>query len=70
VAAVHVIDQGGLPGSKGPEYVQIMYYALEVAGIVVAALLLANQAREDRLQYQFQGCLDHPIPHGGDSQAT
>jgi hypothetical protein len=45
VAAVHVIDQGGLPGSKSPEYVQIMYYALEVAGVVVAALLLANQAR-------------------------
>jgi hypothetical protein len=45
VAAIHVIDQGGLPGSKGPEYVQIMYYALEVAGVVVAALLLANQAR-------------------------
>jgi hypothetical protein len=45
VAAIHVIDQGGLPGSKGPEYVQIMYYALEVAGVVVAALLVANQAR-------------------------
>ena len=45
VAAIHVIDQGGLPGSKGPGYVQIMYYALEVAGVVVAALLLANQAR-------------------------
>lgn len=45
VTAIHVIDQGGLPGTKDPEYVQLMYYAVEVAGIVVAALLLANQAR-------------------------
>jgi xanthine/uracil permease len=45
VAAIHVIDQGGLPGTKDPEYVQLMYYAVEVAGVVVAALLLANQAR-------------------------
>lgn len=45
VAAIHVIDQGGVPGTKGPEYVQFMYYALEAAGVVSAALLLTNQAR-------------------------
>ncbi|PZS37497.1 MAG: hypothetical protein DLM62_18880 [Pseudonocardiales bacterium] len=45
VAAIHVLDQGGVPGTKGPEYVQIMYYALEVAGVVAAVLLLANRAR-------------------------
>ncbi|MFY9806399.1 MAG: hypothetical protein WAK86_03930 [Pseudonocardiaceae bacterium] len=45
VAAIHVIDQGGVPGAKGPEYVQIMYYALEVAGVVAAVLLLANKSR-------------------------
>jgi xanthine/uracil permease len=45
VAAIHVIDQGGVPGAKDPEYVQILYYALEVAGVVVAALLLTNKAR-------------------------
>jgi len=45
VAVIHVIDQGGVPGTKGPEYVQIMYYALEAAGVVTAVLLLANQAR-------------------------
>ena len=45
VVAVHVIDQGGVPGTKGPEYVQIMYYALEVVGVVTAVLLLANLAR-------------------------
>jgi hypothetical protein len=43
--AVHVLDQGGVPGSKGPDYVQLLYYVLEVAGVVVAALLLANLAR-------------------------
>ena len=45
VAAIHVLDQGGVPGTKGPEYVQIMYYALEVAGVVAAVLLLTNRAR-------------------------
>jgi len=45
VAVIHVIDQGGVPGTKGPEYVQFMYYALEAAGVVSAALLLTNQAR-------------------------
>ena len=45
VAAIHVIDQGGLPGTKDPQYVQMMYYALEAAGVVAAALLLARQAR-------------------------
>jgi hypothetical protein len=45
VAAIHVIDQGGVPGTKSPEYVQILYYALEAAGVVAAALLLTNQAR-------------------------
>ena len=45
VAAIHVIDQGGLPGTKDPQYVQVMYYALEAAGVVAAALLLARHAR-------------------------
>jgi hypothetical protein len=45
VAAIHVIDQGGVPGTKGPEYVQLLYYALEVAGVLVAALLLTKHAR-------------------------
>ncbi|HEX4101038.1 MAG: hypothetical protein WA731_00280 [Pseudonocardiaceae bacterium] len=45
VAAIHVIDQGGLPGSKGPGYVQILYYLLEIACLVAAALLLDRFAR-------------------------
>ena len=45
VAAIHVIDQGGVPGSKDPGYVQILYYLLEVAGVVAAALLLTHYAR-------------------------
>lgn len=42
VAAIHVIDQGGLPGTKDPQYVQIMYYALEAAGVAAVALLLTR----------------------------
>lgn len=45
IAAIHVIDQGGLPGMKDPEYVQALYYFLEAAGVVAAALLLAHNAR-------------------------
>lgn len=45
VAAIHVIDQGGLPGTKDPQYVQVLYYALEAAGVIAAALLLTRPAR-------------------------
>ena len=45
VAVIHVIDQGGVPGSKGPDYVQTLYYLLEIAGVVAAALLLTRLAR-------------------------
>lgn len=40
VAAVHVIDQAGLPGTKEPGYVQGLYYALELGGILTAIALL------------------------------
>ena len=45
VAAIHVLDQGGLPGTKDPQYVQIMYYALEAAGVAAAALLVSRPTR-------------------------
>lgn len=45
VAAIHIIDQGGVPGLKDPDYVQILYYLLEVAALAAAALLLTNYAR-------------------------
>jgi hypothetical protein len=44
VVAIHVIDQGGLPGGKDPEYAQFLYYALEVAGVVAVVLLLTRYA--------------------------
>ncbi len=42
VVAIHVIDQGGVPGTKNPDYVQTFYYALEIGGVVGAALLLTR----------------------------
>jgi hypothetical protein len=42
IAAMHIIDQGGVPGLKDPEYVQILYYLLEAAGVVAAGLLLTT----------------------------
>jgi hypothetical protein len=45
VAAVHVIDQGGVPGTKTPGYVQGLYYALEAGAVLTAAVLLAPRFR-------------------------
>jgi hypothetical protein len=45
VAAIHVIDQGGFPGSKAPTYVAYGYYALELIGAVAAVLLIAGAIR-------------------------
>lgn len=45
VVVIHVIDQGGLPGTKDPGYVGVGYYVLEIAGILAAALLLSRLAR-------------------------
>lgn len=44
VASIHIIDQRGVPGLKEPEYVQTLYYLLEVAGVVASALLLTKHA--------------------------
>jgi hypothetical protein len=45
VVAIHVIDQGGIPGSKTPTYVGGGYYALEIIGVVTAVLLIAGVTR-------------------------
>ena len=41
ITAVHVVDQGGLIGDKGPRYVGVGYWLLELAGIAFAVLLEA-----------------------------
>lgn len=45
VTAIHIIDQGGIPGSKTPAYVGGGYYLLELAGLLAAALLFAGMTR-------------------------
>jgi hypothetical protein len=45
VAAIHIIDQDGLPDTKDPYYIQVLYYALEAAGVAAAALLVSRPAR-------------------------
>ncbi|HEY4454808.1 MAG TPA: hypothetical protein VGN81_10900 [Pseudonocardiaceae bacterium] len=44
VAIIHIIDQGGIPGSKTPSYVGVGYWILEILGIVTAIALIANRA--------------------------
>jgi hypothetical protein len=45
VAAIHVIDQGGVPGSKTPGYVAIGYWILEIVAVLTAVVLVANRPR-------------------------
>lgn len=45
VALIHLIDQGGMPGSKDPSYIGIGYYLLEISAVIVALLLLAPRTR-------------------------
>jgi hypothetical protein len=42
VVVIHVIDQGGIPGSKTPSYVGIGYWFLEIVGILTAVVLVAT----------------------------
>jgi hypothetical protein len=44
VSVIHVIDQGGIPGNKGPAYVGAGYYVLEIAGVVAALLLIQSNS--------------------------
>ena len=44
VAAIHIIDQGGIPGSKTPQYVGIGCWILEVLGLLTAIALLTRPA--------------------------
>jgi hypothetical protein len=45
VALIHVIDQGGFPGSKDPGYIAAGYYLLELAAVVAAVVLVRRSAR-------------------------
>lgn len=45
VAWIHVLDQGGLPGSKDPSYVGWGYWALELIAVLVAAALVFKRTR-------------------------
>lgn len=44
IAAIHIVDQGGIPGSKTPTYVGLGYWILELAAIGVAAALFTRSA--------------------------
>ncbi|GAA1879199.1 hypothetical protein [Lapillicoccus jejuensis] len=51
VAAIHVVDQGGVPGSKDPSYVGIGYWVLEVVAVVLAVALFTRRARASVLTW-------------------
>lgn len=44
VAVIHVIDQGGIPGSKDPSYVGAGYYLLEITAVLAALLLIQSSS--------------------------
>jgi hypothetical protein len=45
VVVVHIMDQGGFPGSKMPTYVGIGYYLIEMFGVVAAVLFIGGEMR-------------------------
>ncbi len=44
VSVIHVLDQGGIPGSKDPSYVGAGYYVLEIVGVIAALLLIQSSS--------------------------
>ncbi|MCQ8193088.1 hypothetical protein [Streptomyces rugosispiralis] len=45
VAAIHVVDQGGIVVTRDPYYIGVAYHVLEIAAVVTAALLLIGLVR-------------------------
>ncbi|PBC85739.1 MULTISPECIES: hypothetical protein [unclassified Streptomyces] len=45
VAAIHVVDQGGLTTTRDPAYIGIAYHVLEIAAVIAAVLLLLGLVR-------------------------
>jgi hypothetical protein len=45
VAAVHVVDQGGITATRDPYYIGVAYHVLEIAAVVAAVLLLVGLVR-------------------------
>ncbi|MFE7328540.1 hypothetical protein ACFU8W_26905 [Streptomyces sp. NPDC057565] len=45
VAAIHVVDQGGITTTRDPHYIGIAYHVLEIAALVAAVLLLIGLVR-------------------------
>lgn len=45
IAYIHVKDQGGIPGDKGPGYIALGYWMLEIVGVGTAVALLLSSGR-------------------------
>ncbi|GGJ69187.1 hypothetical protein [Streptomyces brasiliensis] len=45
VAAIHVVDQGGITTTRDPYYVGVGYHVLEIAAVAAAVLLLMGLVR-------------------------
>ena len=45
VAAIHVVDQGGITATRDPYYIGVAYHVLEIAAVVTAVLLLIGLVR-------------------------
>lgn len=45
VAAIHVVDQGGITATRDPFYIGVAYHVLEIAAVIAAVLLLLGFVR-------------------------
>jgi hypothetical protein len=62
VAYIHVKDQGGIPGDKGPGYIAIGYWMLEIVAVFAAvALLMGNRRHAAKAWFLTIGVAAGPI---------
>ncbi|MFF4956152.1 hypothetical protein [Streptomyces sp. NPDC001222] len=45
VAAIHVVDQGGIATTRAPYHIGVAFHVLEIAAVVTAVLLLIGLVR-------------------------
>ncbi|MED7827937.1 hypothetical protein [Streptomyces chiangmaiensis] len=45
MAAIHIVDQGGITATRDPYYIGVAYHVLEIAAVITAVLLLAGLPR-------------------------
>jgi hypothetical protein len=57
IAGIHIMDQGGIPGSKTPMYVGWAYYVLEIAAVLLALAMVVKRSRSQAATWLAAGAV-------------